>query len=55
MLNKDNKITTGHINKKKLKAALHSFILAYVEHKYYSIIEAQHLFRNCKLCKTNRT
>ena len=43
MLNKDNKITTGHVNKQLLKAKLHHFIIAYKEEQYYTIPETQHL------------
>jgi hypothetical protein len=43
MLNKDNKITTGHVNKQNLKAQLHHFIIAYKEAQFYSIPETQHL------------
>lgn len=43
MLNKDNKITTGHVNKQNLKASLHQFIIACKEGTPYTIPETQHL------------
>lgn len=43
MLNKDNKITTGAVNKRNLKAMLHNFIIAEKEDKIYSIPELQRL------------
>jgi hypothetical protein len=43
MLNKDNNITVGHVNKQNLKSQLHHFIIEYKEGHYYSIPETQHL------------
>lgn len=43
MLNKDNNITTGAANKRKLKAMLCNFILAEKEDRPYSIPEIQQL------------
>ena len=43
MLNKDNKITTGAVNKRNIKAMLCNFIAAEKAEKPYSIHEIQHL------------
>lgn len=43
MLNKDNKLTIGHVNNQNLKAQLHHFIMAYKDGHPYSIPETQHL------------